>query len=552
MKSSDKNFSRRKFLKHGSAALAAGYALDEFLPRALGKEVRVAKGAAGGRQGIACVRQEAAEAARDVLKDGGNAIDAAVAAILVLFVIEPSNTGLGGYGGCLAIYDAKSGRARAIDCTSRAPRKIDISKLDAKTINHGCLAVGVPGNVAGVDLALSEFGTQPFGKLATHAIAMAADGIKVTPALSAQFDGLLKSIDPVSLKAYFPKGVPATGETWVQSDLARLMRRLCDEGPGSFYTGETAATICKQVQAGGGALAEDDFHEFQATSSDPLHIRYRGYDLYTPSLPAGGITSLSTLKTLEQFDLAKYEPWGPDYYDLFVNAAHLAWIDREKYFGDPEFVKVPFEMLLSAEHAKANASMIRTGKALPRTKSDDSSHTVNLVVVDEDQNVVSWTATHGNDFGSHVAIDGLGLMLGHGISRFDLDKASPNYPRPRKRPQHNMAPMIVMKDGKPRAGLGMPGGPRIVNVTTQMAVNLIDFKAPTERVVSAPRIHTEGHDPIQVSSGTPPAVIELLKKKGHAVQTSAVGGAANAIAIDFKTGAVQGAASGPSTGLLVF
>ena len=389
MQSSDKNFSRRQFLKHGSTALAAGYALDEFLPHALGKEATLAKGAGGARQGIVCLRREAAEAARDVLNDGGNAMDAAVAAVLALFVIEPAMTGLGGYGGSIVIYDAKSDSVRAIDCTSRAPRRLDASKLNAKTINHGCLAVGVPGNVAGVDLALREFGTRPFSELASHAIALAADGFKVSPTLTAQFNGLLKDIDPVSRKAFFPNGTPTTGEIWVQPDLARLLRRLCDEGPGSFYTGEMAAAICKQVQAGGGSLAEDDFHEFQAISSQPLHIRYRGYDLFTPSLPAGGITSLSTLKTLEQFDLSKYEPWGPDYYDLFVNAAHLAWIDREKYFGDPEFVNVPFEMLLSEEHAKANASMIRDGKPLSPTKSDDNSHTVNLVVVDKDQNIVS-------------------------------------------------------------------------------------------------------------------------------------------------------------------
>lgn len=156
-----KDVSRRLFLRRGSAALATSYALDEFLPRVFGNGVTAAKAAGGSppvaygsRQGIACLRREAAAAARDVLIGGGNAMDAAMAAVLALFVIEPAMTGLGGYGGCLAIYDAKTGRARTIDCTSRAPRRLDVSKLNATNINHGCLAVGVPGNVAGVDLGL--------------------------------------------------------------------------------------------------------------------------------------------------------------------------------------------------------------------------------------------------------------------------------------------------------------------------------------------------------------------------------------------------------------
>src|SRR5262249_12195866 len=150
----------------------------------------------------------------------------------------------------------------------------------------------------------------------------------------------------------------ATGEIWKQPDLARLLKRLCDDGPESFYKGDIARIICKQVQAKGGMLAEDDFHDFVATSNEPLHIGYRGYDLYTPTLPSAGLTSLSTLKTLEQFDLSKFEPWGAEYYELLVDAMTLAWGERDRYFGDPDFVKVPIDQLLSEENAKANAAKI--------------------------------------------------------------------------------------------------------------------------------------------------------------------------------------------------
>jgi gamma-glutamyltranspeptidase/glutathione hydrolase len=549
-------------LKRGSALAVAGLGLGQFGGAiALGAEssrddetLSPQNTMSGGRQGIACLRREPAEAARDVLQRGGNAVDAAVAAILVLFVIEPSMTGLGGYGGSFVMYDAKSGRVRTVDSTSRVPRKFDVAKFNAKTSKHGYLAVGVPGNVAGVDVALRDHGTMPFADLAKAAIGYAENGIKVSPTLSQEFKGLVADIDPVSMRAYLPNGVPATGATWVQPDLARMMHRLCDEGPRSFYTGEIATQICKQIQQNGGTLADDDFHDFQATTAEPLHINYRGYDIYTPTLPSAGLTCLSTLKTLEQFDLTKFEPWSAGYYELLIGAVTLAWAERDRYFGDPEFVKVPIEKLLSEENAKANAATIRNGEVKPTAVTAEASHTVNVVVADKDQNIVSWTATHGNDFGSHVAIEGLGLMLGHGISRFDVAKESPNYPAPRKRPQHNMSPLVVLKDGKPYAGLGLPGGTKIVNVTTQMVINLIDFKVDAEKIVSAPRLHTEGHDPVQVSTTMPDAVVNNLEKKGHKVQrVTFVGGDANAIVIDPKTGQLQAAASKPADhGVLLF
>lgn len=557
---------RREFLKRGAALAAGGGSAALGLGRRsdgiLAADASTANSpseslqnfATGGRQGIACLRREPAEAARDILRQGGNAVDAACSALLALFVIEPSMTGVGGYGGSMVMYDAKGGRVRTVDSTTRAPRRFDLTKFDAKSATHGYRAVGVPGNLAGIILALHDHGTMPFSGVAKAAIGLAENGFPVLPKLSKEFAGLVTDIDPISRHAYFPNGVPATGSTWKQPDLARLLKRLCDDGPESFYKGDIAAIICKQVQANGGTLAEDDFHDFVATSSEPLHISYRGYDLYTPTLPSAGLTSLSTLKTLEQFDLSKLEPWGAEYYELLVDAMTLAWGERDRYFGDPDFVKVPIEQLLSEENAKANAARIRSGDVPAAQKVSEASHTVNVVVADKDQNIVSWTATHGNDFGSHVAIEGLGLMLGHGMSRFDAPPSSPNYPAPRKRPQHNMSPVVVLKDGKPVAGLGLPGGTKIVNVTTQMASNFIDFHADAEKIVSAPRLHTEGRDPVQVSAKMPDEVVAALEKKGHKVQRfPTVGGNANAILIDQQSGELQAAAGAPADhGVILF
>jgi gamma-glutamyltranspeptidase/glutathione hydrolase len=360
-------------------------------------------------------------------------------------------------------------------------------------------------------------------------------------------------MDAASQRAYFPKGAPASGDAWVQADLAKLLRRLGNEGPASFYSGETAATIARQVQAGGGVLAEEDFHNFRAAVVEPLHITYRGYDLYTPPLPSGGLTSLSILKTLEQFDVPKFDPWGAQYIDLFAGASNLAWQERFQYFGDPDFVEVPVEELLSEKRAVQRAEMLRKGLPTAKPLPAGSSHTTNLVACDNNHNLVSWTATHGGDFGAQVAIEGLGLMLGHGMSRFAFRQPDPNYPEARKRPQHNMSPLVVLLDGKPAAGMGLPGGRMIVTVTAQLAVNFIDFKGAAKEIVSSPRIHTEGNELILVTTTTPPAVVEELRQKGRRVETKeAIGAAANAVVIDRATGRVQAASSGATNGATVF
>ncbi len=229
------------------------------------------------------------------------------------------------------------------------PRKFDPATFNESTAKHGCLAVGVPGVVAGIDLALREYGSMSFKTVAQPALALAQDGTVVTRELANSFNNLAKQIDPVLRPAYFPNGIPTEGATWVQTDLARLIRRLGDEGLASFYKGEIAAAIARHVQQGGGALAEEDFHDFRALIVQPLHIGYRGYDLYTPPLPSGGFTSLSILKMLEQFDVARLAPWGAEYVEWFAGASNLGWGERFRYFGDPEFVDVPVDELLSEQ-----------------------------------------------------------------------------------------------------------------------------------------------------------------------------------------------------------
>jgi gamma-glutamyltranspeptidase/glutathione hydrolase len=509
--------------------------------------------ASGFHQAIACSRLDAAQAARDMLLAGGNAVDAAAAALLVLCVTQPWNVGLGGYGSSFVLYRAKTRRVYAIDATSRAPRNFDPATFNDKSSKLGYLAVGVPGVVAGLEAALRQYGTMPFKTVSQPALALAEDGFIVYPRLAQTFDALVKNIDPVSLRAYFPDGPPQQGTTWKQTDLARLIRQLGDEGLASFYIGEIARMIARQVQAGGGVLSEADFHDFRASLLEPLHINYRGYDLYTPPPPSAGLTAFSILKTLEQFDLSQHTPWAAPYYDVFARVSQLAWQERRQFIGDPDFVNVPVKDLLSAERAIDRADAIRQKQTAAPPKPDDPSHTVNVVVVDKDQNVVSWTATHGEEHGAHVAIEGLGLMLGHGMSRFDLDPASPNAPADGKRPQHNMMPVVILKGGQPYAGVGMPGGPRIVSVTTQTIVSLLDFNATPQQAIAAPRLHRDETDLVQVNFDMPKPIIDELRRLGHNVEyLNPLGGETNAIVIEPKSGNVHAAASRESSGVLVF
>jgi gamma-glutamyltranspeptidase/glutathione hydrolase len=321
---------------------------------------------------------------------------------------------------------------------------------------------------------------------------------------------------------------------------------LGDEGPQSFYRGDIPQTIVRQVRENDGILVEEDFQRYVASIVEPLASEYRDYRLLTPPPPSGGLTTLQILKVLERFELSQVEQWGAEYFHLLAEATKQCWHDRLSYFGDPDFAAIPIEQLLSEPMAKEKAAQIdRSSASRDSISSSDSrpssSHTANIVAADTEGNVVSVTATQGYLYGSQVAIEGLGLVMGHGMSRFDLRAGSPNSPAKGKRMFHNMAPMVVLDgDKKPYAAIGLPGGPKIVTVTAQLAVSLMDFKSTPAAAVSAPRVHIEAEEPIACSATVPDAVVEQLRSFGHEVtrgqtvggQLDEIGGKANAIVID--------------------
>ncbi|HZV36502.1 MAG TPA: gamma-glutamyltransferase, partial [Verrucomicrobiae bacterium] len=276
---------------------------------------------------ISTVHPEADVAAQKAFANGGNAVDAAIAAMMALCVVIPTSVGFGGYGGSMVVYEAKHRRVTAVDFDSRAPLEFRPELFQqAEQAKHGYLAVGVPGIVAGFDFALRKFGRLKWRTVSEHAALLADEGFEVPPGLSKGLKALARDMDPESLKAYFPTGkAPELGERWAQKDLAHFIRALGKHGPETFYHGDIARQIIRQVRANGGVLSEKDLKSYKPEEVSPLQIDYRGSQIFTPPPPSGGLTSLSILKTLEQFEVGSMEPWGADYFHRFAEAAKLCW-----------------------------------------------------------------------------------------------------------------------------------------------------------------------------------------------------------------------------------
>lgn len=490
----------------------------------------------------------AAEAGAMMLQAGGNAFDAAVASALTLCVVTPHWVGIGGYGGCLTAYLARENRCVCLDFDARAPLAYSDAAMGADAAvgadaamgadpaaaaSAGYLSVTAPAVVAGLSRALERWGAMPWSEVCAPATRLAREGFEVDAGLAAALRSLARNCDAESRAAAFWGGSPPrAGEVYVQRDLAGLLETLCADDPEAFYQGDIPAAVARQVRAHGGLLSAKDFEEVAASEVAPISIGYRGYTIAACPPPSGALTALQALKTLEEFDVPAMDSLGPDYLRLLIEALARAWRDRMALLGDPDFANVPAGELLSGETAQRAAEEIRAGQRWVNDGADSSAgHTIHTVAADREGNLVSLTATHGELFGSNVVIGGLGLALGHGMSRFDWRPGSPNRPAPCKRPQHNMSPIVILRDGQPFAAAGLPGGRRIVSVTPQIAVRLVDFGASPGEAVTAPRIHSEG-DEVVVSPGIPRDTVRALRKLGYTVRAEqAVGGIASVAAL---------------------
>jgi len=499
--------------------------------------VRAKHGMVSSEQGLA------SQVGLDVLKRGGNAVDAAVAVGFALAVVLPHAGNIGG-GGFMLIHDAKSGKDIALDFRELAPALAHRDMfLDANgkiipgssTSTH--LAVGVPGTVAGLDLALRKYGSMTLKELIAPSIKLAEQGFEVTPHLAQLLEASRNQLGkwPSSRAIFFKGDRPLhAGEKLVQKDLANSLRLIAKQGPKVFYEGVIAQKIVAEMKNHGGMINADDMKNYKAIERDAVKGNYRGYQVVSmPPPSSGGVHIIQMLNMLEHFPIGQQGLNSAQTIHNMTEVMKLAYADRAEYLGDPEFIKVPVSGLTSKKYAdelvkkidlnRATPSMqIKPGKPLPY-ESDQTTH---YSVADKFGNVVATTYTLNLLFGSGIVATGTGITLNNEMDDFSVKAGVPNAfgliggeansVAAKKRPLSSMTPTMVLKDGKPFLVTGSPGGSRIITTTLQVILNVIDHQLNAAEATIAPRIHHQWEpDLTRMERGFNVDTLELLKQRGH-------------------------------------
>ncbi|CSQ98205.1 gamma-glutamyltranspeptidase [Shigella sonnei] len=444
---------------------------------------------------VASVDATATQVGVDILKEGGNAVDAAVAVGYALAVTHPQAGNLGG-GGFMLIR-SKNGNTTAIDFREMAPAKAtrdmfldDQGNPDSKKSLTSHLASGTPGTVAGFSLALDKYGTMPLNKVVQPAFKLARDGFIVNDALADDLKTYGSEVLPnhENSKAIFWKeGEPLKkGDTLVQANLAKSLEMIAENGPDEFYKGTIAEQIAQEMQKNGGLITKEDLAAYKAVERTPISGDYRGYQVYSmPPPSSGGIHIVQILNILENFDMKKYGFGSADAMQIMAEAEKYAYADRSEYLGDPDFVKVPWQALTNKAYAKSIADQIDINKAKPSSEIRpgklapyESNQTTHYSVVDKDGNAVAVTYTLNTTFGTGIVAGESGILLNNQMDDFSAKPGVPNIyglvggdanaVGPNKRPLSSMSPTIVVKDGKTWLVTGSPGGSRIITTVLQV------------------------------------------------------------------------------------
>lgn len=520
---------------------------------------------------VSAGRAEAAEIGRDILAQGGNAIDAAVAVAFAMGVCEPNASGIGG-GGFMLLRDGKTGKSVFLDFRETAPKKAapDMFTPKAPGSNedihdrnmYGGMSVATPGDVAGLLYALEHYGTMTPAQVISPAARLAREGYVVTPLLHGDMtehrEQLLKYGD--GWKIYLKDGQPwPVGSILRNPDLADTLDKIALGGRDAFYKGDIADRIVAQVEKDGGVLTHADLEGFSVRVLEPVRATYRGYELLSSPPPSSGGTHVAQiLNVLENFDVASMEVNSPEYLHLFSEVFKICYADRAKYMGDPNFVKVPLEGLLSKEYARELAKRVDLTKAQPPRPGDPWQHesmsTTHFSIADDQGNLVAVTRTINHFFGSCVVPEGTGFLLNDEMEDFSIDPSSANAVCGGKIPLSCMSPTFLLKDGKPFAVLGSPGGIRIISSVVQVISKLIDHGMSLEEAIGSPRIGDDQTDLMIYESRIPAAAIEKLKAMGHPVfaydDWNRIMGSVNGCAI-LPDGTLAGAADPRRDGLAV-
>jgi gamma-glutamyltranspeptidase/glutathione hydrolase len=554
-----------------------------------------------GRQAaVASMKAEATEAARRILAAGGNAFDAAVAGQAALGVTDFPMNGMGS-DAVLLIYDAKEKKVISINAEPRAPKLATIDWYEKNNggqipRSDGLLSGGIPGVVDAWYILLDHWGTMSFEQVLQPAIELAGKGFP----LSERLEGILaetKKIEkyPTTTKIYLPNGRrPRAGEIFRNPDLARTLEKLVEAERAStnkgrhealkaardrFYKGDIAHEFARFSEANGGLFRYEDFAEYTAEIETPVSIDYRGYQIYKNPSASQGPTELIALNLLEGYDLKALGLNSADYIHTSVEATKLAMADREKYLGDMDFIKIPYDVLLSKDYARERRKLIDPAKASLELRpgsakesrgmlpdggfphidlNGDASHagdTSYIEVVDKDRNLVSFEPSLHSEFGTGVVMGDTGIIFNCRGDYYSLVPGEANALEPGKRPRSTLQSTLVMKDDQPYMILGSPGGDDQIMRTMQTLINIIDFRMNVQQAIEAPRWssrafpaspfpHTMHPGDLSVESRVPESTRQALIAKGHKLQVEGPWslGSNAAIMIDMKSGVLSAGA----------
>ena len=469
----------------------------------------------------------ASQAGAEILRQGGSAIDAAIAANATLGVVEPMMNGIGG-DLFLLYWDAKSGKLYGLNASGWAPRQLSIAFLKKQNITvmpqRGIQSVTVPGAVDGWSKAHQRFGRLPWKNLFTPAISYAEHGYFVSELVHAYWKNAQETLKetPEATRIFLPEGkVPELGERFSNPDLARTLRLIAEQGRDAFYRGEIAQAIVKTSAALGGTMQADDLAEFSAEWVDPISIDYRGWKVYELPPNGQGMAALEMLNIMGTFTPDPAGPQGTVEEHKKIEAMKLAYTDLYRYNADPHFAKVPVQGLLSPDYARQRAALIHPDKASCTTAagSPARSDTTYLAVVDKDGNIASVIQSLYDLFGSGVAVTGMGFPLQDRGGLFTLDANHPNALAPRKRPFHTIIPAFMEK-GNVHVGFGIMGGSNQPLAHAQFVSNFVDYGMNIQAALEAPRFTIAGTDEpigchLLIESRVKPEVVEQLRQKGH-------------------------------------
>lgn len=539
---------------------------------------------------VVSIHQQASQVGADILRQGGNAVDAAVATGFALAVVHPAAGNIGG-GGFMLLRKA-NGELHFLDFREKAPKAASRDMyLDAQgnvvpnASRVGYRAIGVPGSVAGLVYAQKHWGKLPLRTVMRPAIRLALGGVRLTYEEAQSMRDPKLAQFPDSRRIFQRDGkFYEPGEIFTQGLLAATLERI-SLNPNDFYKGAMARELAAEIKRGGGLITAEDLAEYEVKERQPIRGSYRGYEIISAPPPSsGGITMLEALNILEGYDLGKLGNRSADSIHLTVEAFRRAFFDRAELLGDPDFSQVPVPQLIDKKYAEAWRQSLDTMRATeskdvhrpagfgeldrpaalhPPYTGHESTNTTHFSVVDAQGNAVAVTTTLNDSFGASVTAGKLGFVLNDEMDDFTskpgvpngygLIQSEANAIAPGKRPLSAMAPTIVLKDGKLFMVLGSPGGPRIISTVANILMGVIDYGLDIQQAVNAPRFHHQWQpDEIDIEkTGISPDTIKLLQARGHKIKTETYWSDGECIAVDPKTGELLGAPDGRNGGKAV-